>query len=109
VHEAVDIGGAGRLQDVLSDAPDGRRRCCRDRAGEEPGVLQDHADLERRLSRVRSVMSTVEGDPTAIELVEAHDEVDQVVLPAPVGPDDGDRLARLDAEVEVLDERRSGV
>ena len=31
-----------------------------------------------------------------------------MVLPAPVGPDDGDRLARLDDEVEVLDERRVG-
>ena len=31
-----------------------------------------------------------------------------MVLPAPVGPDDGDRLAGLDDEVEVVDERLVG-
>ena len=43
-----------------------------------------------------------------VDLVEAHQQVDQGRLAGAGRPDDGDRLARLDDEVEVLDERHVG-
>ena len=43
-----------------------------------------------------------------VDLVEAHQQVDQGRLAGAGRPDDGDRLARLDDQVEVLDERDVG-
>ena len=45
----------------------------------------------------------------AVDLVEAHQQVDERRLAGAGGPDDGDRLARLDDQVQVLDERRVGL
>ena len=50
-------------------------------------------------------VDAVEGDPAAVELVEPHDQVDQRGLAGAGRADDGHGLARLDDEVEVLDER----
>ena len=113
VHEAVDVaspcaaarisllGGAGlAVGDVVAD-----------RAAEQPRVLQHHADAATAarggasiaMSRPSSVMRA------AVELVEPHDQVDERRLAGAGRPDDGDGLAGLGDEREVLDERHVGV
>ena len=53
------------------------------------------------------VMSmSVDGDPAAVGVVEAHQQVDQRGLAGAGGPDDGDRLPGLGQEIERLDEWR---
>ena len=46
--------------------------------------------------------------PPVVDLVEAHQQVDQGRLAGAGRPDDGHRLAGLDDEVELLDERHVG-
>ena len=50
-----------------------------------------------RRAHLRDV-EAVERDPPAVELVEAHDQVDERRLAGAGGPDDGDGLARLGDE-----------
>ena len=60
-----------------------------------------------RSSRRRIVgdVDAVERDGAAVELVEPHDQVDQRGLAGAGRPDDGDGLARLGDERQVLDQR----
>ena len=55
--------------------------------------------------RHRGDVDAVEGDPAAVDVVEAHHEVDQRRLAGAGGADDRDRLAGLGDEREVLDQR----
>ena len=76
-----------------------------DGAGEEPGVLQHHAEhaahvIAADLARIDAVHT----DPPAVDLVEAHQEVDNRRLTGSRRADDRDRLPRLRLETEVRDQ-----
>ena len=107
VHEAVDVGGARGLEDLLL----GRvgiavRDVLADRAAEEPRVLQHHADLRAQLrARDRRDAAPVERDLAPVQLVEPHDQVDERGLARAGRADDRDRLAGLGDERERLDQR----
>src|SRR5207253_6435223 len=80
-----------------------------DRPGEQPGVLQDHAerapdDVAWQLARI----DAVEADRAAIDLVEAHEQIDDGRLAGARRANDRDRLSRRNIEAEVLDERLLG-
>ena len=95
-HEVVDVGGLGGRDDlVLGGAVAGRRRCsrgsCRGTATCPGGPSRTS---RRRSSRVRSRVSiAVDRDPAAVDLVEAHQQVDERRLAGAGRADDGDRLA----------------
>ena len=77
-----------------------------DRTGEEPAVLEHHAErapdsVARQLARI----GPIEADGTTVDVVEAHEEIDDRGLPCAGRPDDRDSLARSHVEREVLDER----
>ena len=107
MDEAVDVGGPGRLHDLLVARVRPRvGDVVADRAGKEPGVLEHHADPGPQVVPCHvGDVHAVEGDPARVQLVEAHDEVDERRLAGAGRADDGDRLARLDDEVESVDER----
>ena len=110
VDEPVDVGGPSRLEDLLLGGVRTRvRDVLPDRALEQPGVLQHHADPRPQVvPRHVGDVDAVQGDPAGVQLVEPHDEVHQRRLARPGRTDDGDGLARLDAQVEALDERLVG-
>ena len=88
-------GPVGAVGDVVRDA-----------AAEQPGVLQHHPGLRPQLvaghvARYRPV----ERDAPAVDLVEAHQEVDQGRLSGARRADDRHGLARLDGQRQVLDQR----
>ena len=77
-----------------------------DRAVEQPRVLEDHAEgtpqaVARHLTRI----DAVDRDLAAIDLVEAHEQVDQRGLAGSGGTDDGHRVALCGDEAQVLDQR----
>src|SRR2546421_327421 len=96
----AEVGGAGGglgLAAVGDVVPDG--------AGEEPGVLEDHAVAAAYVVAGEvAVVGAVEEDAAAVDFVEPHEQVDQGGLAGSGGPDDGDGLAGGGVEGEVLDE-----
>ena len=110
-HEVVDVGGLrGGDRSPPRSRPRGRRRCsrgsCRGTATCPGGPSRTSSAARRATSRGcrcrRSRMWP------AVDLVEAHQQVHEGRLAGPGRPDDGDRLAGLDDEVQVVDERRVG-
>ena len=76
-----------------------------DRAGEQPRVLQDHAGAATHVvARHGGDVAPVDEDASAVELVEAHEQVDQGGLARPRGPHDRDRVAGVDPQRQVPDE-----
>ena len=76
---------------------------------EQPRVLEDHPERRPELvARHLAAVDAVDGDPALVDLVEPHQQVDQGRLAGAGRSDDGDHLARLHDEVEVLDERHLG-
>src|SRR6185312_12524600 len=106
-HQSIDRCRPGGLENLLV------RRIgpaitdvVADGAVEEPGVLQHHAGLRPQLIAPQSRdVDAVEGDPALIQLVEAQDEVDERGLAGAGGTDDGNGVAGLGHQREVLDER----
>ena len=106
-HEPVHEGGPGGGEDLLLGGvrpavgdvvPDG--------AAEEPGVLEHHADPAAQVVAAhRGDVHPVEGDPPGVQLVEAHDQVDQRGLAGAGRPDDGHRVPRLGDQRQVVDQR----
>jgi len=99
-HEPVHICRPGRCQDFLfcgggpavGDVLPGR-------PAEHPGVLQHHADLPAKIATPQlGDVAPIEGDAPVVELVEAHDQVDQSGLASAGRPDNGDGAARLPDE-----------
>ena len=96
-HEVVDVGGLGGGHDLLL----GRvlaavRDVLADRAVEQPRVLEDHPEgapqvVAGHVARV----DAVDRDPPGVDLVEAHQQVDERRLAGAGRADDGDRVARL--------------
>ena len=92
---------------VIGRRPGGHSGCCRHRAGEQ----------ERRLGTMPTVakVAQVEGADvlavdqhlTALELIEARDQLDDARLARAGVPDEGDGLARSDRQVKVGQDRRT--
>ena len=98
-HHLVGAGAALAVGDVVADAP-----------REEPGVLQHHAEHLADTGAGQLVcVDAVQVDVSAVDLVEAHQKIDDGGLARPGRPHDGDRLTRVHVQVEVLDERLVGL
>ena len=80
-----------------------------DRAAEQPGVLQHHAEQVAQVAARHVVgVDAVDQDAAVVDLVEAQEEVDEGRLAGAGGTDDGHGLAGLHVEREIVDERRVG-
>src|SRR5271169_3494152 len=99
----VGLGLARRLDALFvaglqAAVPDVFHDCIR----EEESILQDQpqAAAQVRLPDAADIPA-VDADGAALDLVEAGEEVDDGRLAGARGPDQGDRLSRLDLEAEV--------
>ncbi len=96
-HEVVDVGRLGGRDDlllggVLAAVGD----VLADRAAEQPGVLQHHAEGPAQVVAGHLAgVDAVDGDAPAVDLVEAHQQVDERRLAGAGRADDRDRLAGL--------------
>src|SRR5699024_8955010 len=86
--EVVDVGGdggldhlvVGRVQPPVADV-------LAQGALEQPGVLEDHAGALAQLGAGEVAdVDPVDGDPSAVDLVDPHHEVHQRRLPGPRRP-----------------------
>ena len=77
-----------------------------DRPALQPGILQHHAILlaQRMPGDFRNVR-TVDGNLSVIDIIEAHEQVDQCCLAAAGRADDGNVAARLYIQCEILNQR----
>lgn len=94
MDEAVDEGSAcGFVNLVFAGVESAVCDVVADRAAEEPGVLQNHADVLAQVgaAHLRDV-DVVESDSAGVDFVEAHEQVYQGGLAGTGGPDDGDHL-----------------
>ena len=72
---------------------------------EQPGVLEDHPEDPSQVVPGRCPgVDPVDRDPAPIDLVEAHEQVDQGRLARAGRAHDCDRLAGLDVQVQVVDQ-----
>ena len=97
----------GRGEDLLlrrADLPVGD--VVPDRSGEEPGVLQHHAEDSAHIFAAQvGGIDAVEADATGVDFVEAHQQVDNRRLACAGRSHDRDRLAGSRLQVEVGDQR----
>ena len=100
VDEAVDVADPRRLDDLLLGCAMGAvGDVVADGPAEQPGILEDHPDLgPQSPARHRGDVDAIEADRPVIELVEAHDEVDQRRLAGARRPDDRHGLSGPDVE-----------
>ena len=81
-----------------------------DRARKEPGVLEHHAeDAAHVVAADVARVDAIHTDAPAVDLVEAHQQVDDRRLTGSRWTDDRDRLPRLGVEAEVGDQRLLGL
>ena len=79
------------------------------RAVKQPGVLQHHAKLLAQLAAVHTArVHAVERNAAAIDLIEAHEQVDERGLARARGSHHGDLLARLGGKRHVTHKRLVG-
>lgn len=82
----------------------------RDRAAEEPGVLEHHAEERAEVvAGERLRVMTVDGYGSRVDVVEAQEEVDEGRLAAARGPDERETLPGRGMEGDVVEERMVGV
>ena len=105
--ELVHVSRGGSRHDLLAAGPGPPvADVVRDRAREQPGVLKHHAeDPAHLVPRQVPGVDVLDPDRPRIDLVEAHQEVDDGGLARPGGTHDGDSLPRRDLQAEVLDQR----
>ena len=71
--------------------------------------MQHHAEgLAHRLARELKRVDTIQQDLSRVDVVEAHEQVDDRGLARPGRAHDGDRLPGQDLEADVLDQRLVG-
>jgi len=76
-----------------------------DGSGGEPRILQNHADVfAQAAARQAARLVAVHADFTGIHVVKAHQQVDHRRLAAAGRADDGDALAGLNVQREILDQ-----
>ena len=109
-HKVVDLRGAGRsLHLVARGALAAIGDVLGDRAVKEPRVLQHHTKVPPELAAVHLArVHTIERDAPAVDLVKAHEQVDERGLARARGAHDGDLLPRLGRKRNVAHERLVG-
>ena len=109
-HKEIDLRGAGGGHDLVA-------RCLGaavgdilgNRSVEQPGVLQHHAKLLAQLATIHAArIYAVERNAAAVDLVKAHEQVDERGLARTRGSHHGDLLARLGGKRHVAHERLFG-
>jgi len=102
----VAAGRPGRRHDLLpGGVPPAVGDVLRDGALKEPGVLEHHADAPPQLPPGQGGdVLPVYGDGAAVQLVEAHQQVDQGGLAAAGGAHDGHHLVGAHLQVQVVDQ-----
>ena len=105
--ELVHVGGLRGRHDLLVGRPNfSIADVLSDRTGEEPGVLEHHAEDASHVVAVEVAgIDAIEADPALVDVVEAHQQVDDGRLARPGRPDDRDRLPWPHLEIEIGDER----
>ena len=95
VHDRLLARVVASVGDVLAD-----------RAGEEPGVLQDHPEhaAQRAALQVPDV-DAIHANGAAVDIVEPHQQVDEGRLAGAGRSDDRDHPARRNLQRHVFDER----
>src|SRR5579864_3278557 len=99
-NELVDVGGGGGGHDLLAGGPGPPvGDVVRDRSAEEPGVLKHHAEDAAYLvpGQVASV-DPLDPDGSGVDLVEAHQEIDDSGLAGPGRAHYGDGLSGRDLQ-----------
>ena len=77
-------------------------------AGEEPGVLEHHAEPAAQRAPLRlPEIDAVDPNRAAVDVVEAHQQVHERRLAGTGRTDDRDHLSRRDVERQVLDHRHA--
>ena len=106
LDDVVDEAGLrGRLHVLIRGAGPPIADVLPDRPLEQPRVLQHHPGPTAHLvARHQRDVPAVEGDVATVELVEAHEQVDQGGLPRAGRSDDRHRVPRLHAQGQVPDE-----
>ena len=115
------------VRQTLDKAMRVRSLCCRDdlfvrgiglthddvfayRCGLDPRFLQDHAEaFAQAISRDIADISAVNGDFTAIYVIETHEKTDKGRLTASRRTDDGDAFSAFHRERKITDERLFGI
>ena len=81
-----------------------------DRTGRQPGILQDHADVPAEgFPADAARFSPVQADCSAVDIVKAHQQVDERGLPAAGRTDDRHAFPGLHVQVQVRDQRAGGI
>ena len=76
-----------------------------DRALEQPGILQHHAEALAQVAAVKVPdVVAVQQDFAGIHIIEPHEQLDHCGLARAGGADDGDLLAGLDIAAEIVDD-----
>ena len=104
--EVVDIGGIRRLHDFLVGGVHAAvADIVHDRAGMEPGILQNHAEAVTQVSpgHVRRLFA-VDVDMTGIEFIETHQPLDDGRFAGAGRTDDGDLGTVMDIGTEIMDD-----
>jgi len=109
--EVVHIGGVGSGDDFLvAGSGLAVADVVHDRSGEQPGVLQDHAEaVAQVVAREAAGVDAVHVDGAAVELIEAHQQLDDRGLAGPGRTDDGHLLPGADIGGEVVDDDLAGI
>ena len=102
----VDIGSLGGLSYRLKGGvARSKGNIFLNGSREEPGILQDHSKLAPQIiSSDIAGIHAIEGDLTTIDLIEAHDQINQRGLTCSCWTNNRHGLTRLYIEVEVLDQ-----
>ena len=104
LDKAVSVRCLGRLDDLLvGGVGPTHGDVVTYGAGFEPGLLQNHAEVAtQRIVGDLTDVGTVHKDPTALYVIEAHQQIDQCRFAATGRAYDGDLLTRLDMQGKVL-------
>ena len=109
-HKEVDLSGTCGRDNLLA-------RCLGTAIGdvlgngaiEQPGVLQHHAKLLAQLAAIHAArVHAVEGNATTVDLVEAHEQIDERGLTRTRGSHHRDLLTRLGGKRHVAHKRLVG-
>jgi hypothetical protein len=108
--EVMRVGGAGGSLDFLVRSVETPvADVGTNRVGEEQGFLGDETNLAAQAGeRDVTQVVTIDGDCAGSHVIEAGDEVGECGLAGAAGADEGDDLAGLDMEGDILEEGNAG-
>ena len=107
VDKEIDVRAARGLEHLLArGVPLAIGNVVIDRPGEQPGILQHHAEARAKGCPVHGPrIHAVDRDRAGIHIVKPHEQVHDRRLAAARRTDDGDLLSRRHVDAQVLDQR----